>query len=184
MIDKFAKKQEVEEFLENKGDFIQINHLELYLKKMPPMEMRKFAYLKLAEIYSNKKMHEKEAESYKKAAVNATTFRAKQEIYILESKAYLDAGKLDLSDKALKKALAEGNTREKKLIYENMLETYRGKIREFENQGKKEKSQKLYEKMINMKISEEEREQIRAKLLDLYERLGKTKDAERIRNSK
>ena len=51
MLEKGMHKQDIDLVLEGKGDFIKIDYLNRYLKKMPPLEMRKYAYLKLAEIY-------------------------------------------------------------------------------------------------------------------------------------
>jgi tetratricopeptide (TPR) repeat protein len=184
MLKKFMRKQEIEEALEGKGEFIQINLLETYLKQMPPMEMRKFAHLKLAEIYHNKKMFDKEADSYKKAGINSSTFREKQKNYLAEAKAHIFAGKLELSDKALKKAMDEGNSREKKEIYEEILEVYRNQIKDLEIHNKKDKAQKLYEKLIRMKIDDSEKEELRLKLMDLYERLGKTEEHKLLKEGK
>lgn len=178
------RKQEVEDALEGKGDFIQINLLEMYLKQMPPIEMRKFAYLKLAKIYKQKKMFSKEAEAHKKAALNSVTFKEKQKYYLAESKAYISDGKLDLSNKALRKSMNEANSKEKKEIYEKMLEFYRKQIKEFEKQNKKEKAGKLYEKLIRMKIDEKEKESLKLKLMDLYERLGKIKELKLLKENK
>ena len=178
------KKQEIEEALESKGEYIQINLLENYLKLMPPIEMRKFAYIKLAEIYKQKKMFSQEAEFCKKAALNSVTFKEKQKHYLSESKAHILAGKFDLSDKALKKAMDEANSKEKKELYQEIIEFYRKQIKELEAQNKKEKAEKLYEKLIRMKIPEKEKEELRLKLLDLYERLGKTEEIKLLKEGK
>ena len=92
----------MEEVLEGKGDFVKIDYLVKYLKEMPPIEMRKFAYLKLAEIYLHKEMFIDAARMYRNISINALTFREKRENYLKEAKAYILAGKFEQSDKALR----------------------------------------------------------------------------------
>lgn len=175
-------KKDVEEFLKGKGDYIQINHLERYLKIMPPMGMRKFAYEKLAEIYLKKEMFNDAAKMLKNVALSSVTFREKRIFYLKEAKAYILGMKFDESDMALKRAMVESNSREKKELQEKIIEFYKKQITELESKGKKEKCIKYYEKLIKMEISPEDKEDIREKLLVLYDKLGMTKEYEFLKS--
>jgi len=176
MLTKDMHKKDVEEVLKDRGDFIQIDYLTNYLKIMPPLEMRKFASLKLAEIYFRKEMYVDAAKMFKNIGMNCLTFKDKQKYYSKEAKTYVLAGKFEESDKALKRALAEGNSREKKEIYERIVVFYEEIGKKLMNKLKREKASKLYEKLFRMKLNDEEKEEIKERLLDLYDKLGKRKE--------
>jgi hypothetical protein len=176
MLKKFMKKQEIERILEPKGDFIRINLLGNYLKLMPPIEMRKFAYSKLAEIYLKKEMFNDAAKMFKNIGLNSVAFREKRENYLRECKSYIRALEFDSADKALKRAFDEANIRERREMYGIIVEFYKKEAEGWIKNGKKEKASKVYEKLIRMKISEEEKKEIREILLDLYDKLGKRED--------
>ncbi len=181
LLTKDMHKQDVEKFLEGKGDYIQIDHLTRYLKLMPPIEMRKFAYLKLSEIYLKKEMYSSAAEAFKNAAVNSVAFREKQENFLNEAKAYISDLKFDESDKALKKALDEANQREKEALYAEFLKFFRTEIEKREKQNQPGHLAKLYEKFLRLRIDEKEKEEVKVKLIAIYERLGKSKEARTLR---
>jgi tetratricopeptide (TPR) repeat protein len=176
MLTKDMHKQDIDSFLEGKGDFVKIDYLNRYIKSMPPIELRKYAYLKLAEVFTKKEMFVDAAGAFRNAAVNSVAFREKQENYLNESKSYVSAGKFDESDKALKRAMDEGNQKEKDKLYAETLEYYRNEAKKLESKGKPGHLVKLYEKMMRMKFPENEKDEIRNKLLHLYEKLGKVKE--------
>jgi tetratricopeptide (TPR) repeat protein len=178
MLTKNMHKKDIEEALEGKGDFVQIDYLNKYLKEMPPLEMRKFASLKLAEIYLKKEMFIDAAKMLRNIGINSLTFKDKQEYYFKEAKTYILAGKFEEADKALKRALMEANSREKQEIYKKMIEFYKEVGEKLEKGLKREKASKIYEKLLQMKISKEEKEEFKEKLLNLYEKLGKRKEAD------
>ena len=176
MLNKNMRNKEISGVLEKEGDFVKIDYLSRYLKENPPIEMRKFAYSKLAEIYSNKKMFSEVAKMYRNISINSLTFREKRENYLKESKAYILAKNFEASDKALKKAMAEGNSKEKEEIYEKIINFYENEGKKLENQKKPGATMKIYEILIRKKLSEEKYEEIRKKLLNLYDKLGKRKE--------
>lgn len=183
MLTKDMHKPEIEAELEGKGDFVKIDYLNRYLKETPPIEMRKFAYLKLAEVYLEKDMFIDAANAFKNAAVNSITFREKQENYLREAKAFVSALKFDESDKALRKALNEANQKEKREIYEKLVEFYKKEIDKLEKNDKPGQLTKLYEKFLKLKVNDEDKEEVKEKLLNLYERLGKIKEARILRST-
>ena len=174
-------KNEIVETLEGKGDFVKIDYLTRYLRMMPPLEMRKFASLKLAEIYLGKEMYIDAAKMFRNVAMNSLTFRDKQDYYSMETKAHILAGKFDESDKSLKRALAEGNSREKQEIYGKIIAFYMDVAEKLDKRLRREKASKIYEKLYRMRLSDEEKEVIKEKLLELYEKLGKRNELEFLR---
>ncbi len=176
MLRKDMLKTEVEKELSGRAEFTKIDMLNRYLKLMPPLEMRKFAHLKLAEIYAERKMFNDAAKAYSDASKNCLTFREKVDYLIKETKAHIDAGNFDEADKSLKKALIESEHRDRRKIYDEVVQHYRKGAEDLEKQKKQGQASKYYEKLLKMKISDEEKEEIKEKLIDIYERLGKMKE--------
>lgn len=176
MLTKNMHKNEVEEFLKGKGDFIQIDNLNRYLKLMPPIDMRKFAYLKLAEIYEKKKMFEDLVKSYRNAAMNSTIFREKIEYFVEEAKAHIRKIDFIEADKAIKRAFSEATIEQKKKIVEEIRAFYKKTAKEFEKELKRNQASKVYEKLLKMNVSDEEKQEIKEKLKELYGRLGKVRE--------
>ena len=57
MLKKGMGKGEIEEFLNNKGDFVQVDHLTRFLEiKDLPSDVRRFCYTKLVSIYERRYM--------------------------------------------------------------------------------------------------------------------------------
>ena len=169
-------KKDIEEFLADKGEFMQIDHLNNYLKLTPPIEMRKFAYLKLAEIYNKKKMFIESAKAYKNVATNCVLFREKIKYFVEESKEYIRKGEFIDSDKAAKRALSEATAEQRKQIAEDIKIFYKTLAEELETELKRNQASKVYEKMLKMNFSDEEKEEIKEKLKGLYEKLGKIRE--------
>jgi len=176
MLTKNMHKDEVEEFLKGKGDFIQIDNLNHYLKLMPPIDMKKFAYLKLTEIYRRKNMFEDVAKSYRNAAMNSTIFREKIEYFVEETKAHIRKVDFMEADKAIKRAFSEATMEQKKKISEEIKEFYKKVASEFEKELKRNQASRIYEKMLKLNFSDQEKTEIKTKLIKLYEKLGKVRE--------
>lgn len=170
------KKSEIEKLLENKGDFVQIDYLTRFLKLFPPISMRKYSYLTLARIYLNRSSFKEAAKMFNNASVNCLTFKEKQECHLKEAKSYVRATEYDKSIQALKKAFSEATQKERSNLFTNLIEYYKKVGEDLESRNLPGKTTKLYEKLITMKISKEDKNTIQEKLLALYKKLGKTKE--------
>lgn len=184
MLTKDSKKAEIEEYLEGKGSFVKIDHLNRFLKLFPPINMRKYAYLTLARIYLNESVFVDAAKMFNNAAINSLTFKEKQENHLKESKSYIKALKFENASKAIKKAFSEANQKEKKELYKEMVNYYKKVASDLELQGKPGQATRVYEKLIKLNISEEEKEIVKEKLLNLYKKLGKTKEYDFLKTLK
>ena len=174
------RKTEIEKILEGKGDFVKIDYLTRFLKQMPPLEMRKFAYSKLVEIYDIRKMYSDSAECYRNLAINSVTFKDKAKYFIGEAKAHIRGFHFEEADRALKRDLSESNSGEKKEIYSQIISFYKEYAQNLEKNIKNNNAVKVYEKVYRMHLKEEDKEEIKLKLISLYERLGKTNEIKLI----
>jgi len=176
MLTKNMLKNEVDEVLSDKGDFVKIDYLNKYLNLTPPIEMRKFAYLKLAEIYENRRMFDDAAKSYRIAGMNSIIFREKIKYFVLEAKTYIKKLNFAGADKAIKRALSEATLEQRKEIVEEIKSFYREIAGELEKNLKRNQASQIYEKLLKLNISDEEKEEIKEKLKALYEKLGKVRE--------
>jgi tetratricopeptide (TPR) repeat protein len=176
MLEKDMTKSEIEEFLKGRDTFVQMDYLNRYLKLMPPIDMRKFAYLKLAEVFLEREMFVDAARSYGNAYSSSLIIREKIEIGLKQSKAFILAGKFEDSDRSLRRTISEASSKEKKELFLQIIEFYKKEGQKLIEENKREKASKLYEKLIRMKITDEEKLEIKEILLDLYDKLGKRKE--------
>ena len=63
------RKEEIEQSLENKGDFVRIDHLSRFLKDNLTMDIKKYVAIKLGELYDKKLMFSEAAKMYDIAAI-------------------------------------------------------------------------------------------------------------------
>ncbi|NCN87135.1 hypothetical protein GW932_04840 [archaeon] len=176
MLRKDLKKNELDEILEGKGDFVQIDYLNRFIKLFPPIGMRKYAYLKLARIYLDKEMFSDAATMFNNAAINSLTFKEKQENYVKEAKCFVRALKFEEAGRALKKGFAEANEKEKNELYNELLDYYKKEGERLLKEKKSNQAAQIYERLIRMKVSNEDKLSFKEILLDLYQKLGKTKE--------
>jgi len=181
MMHKDMSKTEIEEAIKGKGDYIQISYLEQFLAMNPPHERRKFAYQKLAEIYDKKGMFTDAAKAYNAIALTSITFAEKINNYVKEAEFYIKAGNFHDVDNAVKKAFSEANTSQREDIKNSIREFYKKQAEAYERTNKRNHAVKIYEKMLLMNPSEETREEIKSRLLNLYERTGRLRDYFRLK---
>lgn len=166
-------KLDIEKCLDAKGNFIKIDYLTRFLREDVPLDIKKFCYNKLVETYENMKMFNDAARTYNSLAIISIAFVDKINNYVKESKSYVKAGDFLRADEAMKKAMNEGNVIQKNEIYEEIKNFYKKIAEDYEKEMKRNKASGVYEKLLEMKINEVERQEIKEKLIELYEKLGK-----------
>ena len=170
-------KSEIEQFLKGKGDYVQIDHLGRFMKEPGlAMDTKKFIYLKLAELYEKAKMFSEAAKMCDHAADLSIPYAEKMGHYKREAELYARAGEFDRSEMAMKKAMSEVNYREKEEIYNSMKDFYKEQGKMYEKMEKRNQAVKFYEKVLEMRISDAERSEIKARLMELYKKLGKIRE--------
>lgn len=169
-------KSEIEQALEGKGNFVQANELSEFLKNPLTMDMKKFVLLKLAEVYEKMRMPKEAAKMYDSAAIVAIVFSEKIKYHLKEAGLYIYAGAFDRADSAMRKALAESNSIQRGEIYIEIKDIYKKQAKDYENVDKRAHAVAVYEKLLEMKLSDMERKEIKEKLLVLYDKLGRRSD--------
>ena len=177
MLNNNMSLTEIGKELEGKGDFIQIDYLTRYIEQRPPLFNKKFAFTKLLEIYEAKNMFNDAGKIYHSLAMLTVIIREKIDYLTKASKSYIKGGNLEKADSTLGSALAEASNIRKQVIYEEIKNFYKTQAEIYEKGSKRNHSVKIYEKILDMKISDDERKEIKEKLLNLYEGLGKFRES-------
>jgi len=182
MLHRDMKKTEIEEVLADKGEFIQIDYLDRYLKDSPSIDMKKFAYLKLARIYLNRSMFENAALMFKNAAINSPTFSEQQDFYTKEAKCYIRAQRFDEVQNAMKKAFAEANSVDRRKVYDEIVAYYKKVGEDYLSSGLPGKAMNIFERLIRMKLTLADKNYAKERLLEIYQKLGKRKEYEFLKS--
>lgn len=170
-------KSEIEKELNGKGDFIQIDYLNRFLAQKPPLHEKKFAFMKLIEIYESKKMFNDVAKIHNNLALLALSPQERIDSMIKETKAYIRGGRFDEADAVMRRAMDEVTIVKKADIFEEIKRFYRQQAEIYEKENRRNNAVKVYEKLLSMKISEQEKSDVKARLLSLYDQLGKFRES-------
>jgi len=176
MLEDYLSKENIEEKISGKGDFVQMDYLSGLIKKKLPRETKQFIYLKLAMIYERRGMLADSARMHEGLAIISIAFSEKIKHYVKATELYIKAGGFDNADYALKKALSEANATQRTEIYFAVKEFYKRQAEAYERELRRNNAVRIYEKLLEMKISEVERKEIKEKLMNLYEKVGRLKE--------
>ena len=184
MLNKDMTKADIDEALKGKGDYVKIDYLDRFLKSNPPLEKKKYAYQKLAEVYEQRGMFLDAAKCYNSISLCSITFAEKIKSHVKEAELSIKGGNLHNADEAMKKALGESNSAERENVKKAIKEFYKKQAEAYEKDNRRSHALKIYEKLLLMGPSDQEREEIKAKLTKLYEQTGRLKDYFRLKGSK
>lgn len=177
-------KSEIERELQGKGDFIQIDYLNRFIAQKPPLHEKKFAFTKLIEIYTSKKMFNDVAKIYNSLALLALSPQERVECLVKETKAHIQSERFDEADAVMRRAMEEVTIIKKADIYEDIKKFYKQQAENYEKEARRNHAVKVYEKLLSMRINEQERNEVKGKLLALYEQLGKFRESSVLERKK
>ncbi|MDD5699956.1 MAG: hypothetical protein PHH00_02060 [Candidatus Nanoarchaeia archaeon] len=173
MLTKEMMKSDIEKELNGKGDYVQIDMIRRFLKENIPNEIRKFASLKLAEIYERRSMFSEAAFLYSKLAELAADYAGRMDCLLKEAGDYIKAGFFEGADAAANKITAEVKPMEKTKYSDAVKIFYRTQAGIYEKSKRRSKAAEIYEKMLTLKgLLDLERTEINNKLFGLYRELG------------
>ncbi len=169
-------KSEIEEELQRKGDFVQIDYLTNILEEKLPIDIKKFICFKLAGIYEKKFMFKDAAKMFDNIALISVAFSEKIKYHMKEVELYIKSGDFECVDDAMKKAISDANASEKAEISFIVKNSYKRQAETYEKEMRRNHAAKIYERILNMNLSESEKNDVKKKLVGLYEKLGKLKE--------
>jgi len=105
------------------------------------------------------------------------TFRDKIESYLAAAELYAKVGRVDDADEMFIRATRDANIEQKARIKLARKNIYLVSAQRLEKKGKKASAAKFYEKLVKMNLDNEEKNEIKEKLISTYNALGLFREA-------
>ena len=171
--------EEIEKKLgEMQTDLNKIGYLESAVKEAGfSFEIKRYLWKLLADLYEGRKMFERAARAMASKAGMEVMFKEKVESYLTAAELFARIGKVDDADDMFVRALRDASEGEKAKVRLARKNIYSVVARDLEMKGKKASAVKFYEKLIKMNLDEDEKDEIRGKLLERYKALGMFREA-------
>lgn len=167
---------EIKQKLSFMGDFLKMEFLEEVLRKISDFETKKFIHLRLAELYENGKMFKEAAKHIVACSDISVTFKDKLNLLAKATRLLIKSKDYKLVDQITKKAFSIGTETENKDFKILIKDLYIRQAKFYETTGKRNYALKCYEKIFSLDLNQKEKKEIKQKLIELYERLGKIKE--------
>lgn len=176
MLRKEMTKVEIEKELQGKGDYVLIDNITRFLKENLPIDMKKFVYIKLIEIYEKRSMFSEAGDAYERL-IEVSLNPSDKIIYLTkETEDYIKAGFFDKADLAMRKVLSEAKINERTKISNSIKDFYKSQAQAYEKDRRRNRAIKTYEKILTLNILDVEKNDINKKLLELYNETGMIKE--------
>ncbi|MEM3074840.1 MAG: hypothetical protein QW727_02780 [Candidatus Pacearchaeota archaeon] len=179
-----VSKQEIEEAIKGKDDFVKINYLNRFLKKADSLDMKKFIHLNLAAINESKGLFYDAVKNVSSAGDISVTFREKRELYMKEVELWIKAGEFIFAEKAFNKAMGYGSENERVQMQIQYEDLFRAIGKSYEDQGKVRKAIEVYKRLFENTKNTSRKNEIKEKLSELYEKTGRILESDRVKNLK
>jgi tetratricopeptide (TPR) repeat protein len=176
--------KEVEEKLRAMSDFLKMEYLEQMSKQQNSLDVGKYVRQQMAKVYTDKGMYSNAAKQLEAWADMSVTFKEKIEAYVQEVEMWIRAGEYNTSEDIMKRALSNATLKEKAEIKARIKQSYKNQALMFEKRNERNKALKIYEKLYSIEMDTSEREALRQKLLDLYDKTGKVREFMMLRDKK
>ena len=169
-------RREVEAKLATMGDYVKIDYLSRCLKQTIDFDTRKFVLVKLSEMYENKGMVLEAAKMMSAGAEINSTYQSKINDYTKAAELFIRSQAFDEADVAFNKALACANGLQKDSIKNKRKALYQAQAKLLMQKDKRKNAMQIFEKLLSIELSSQEKREVQSTLLDLYEKLGKVKE--------
>ncbi len=176
-------RQEIESRLKSMGDYVRIQYLRDCLKAVSDFETKKFVLIKLAGLYETRGMFDEAGRMYRNMAEINTTFQGKINDFVKSGELLIRSGKFEEADISFKRALGIADTIQNFEIKRAVKEFYKTQARFYLTRDKRKHALDTYEKMLTLDLSLEEKREVKEKLMELYLKLGRTRDYSILKRS-
>lgn len=169
------KREEIEAKVNALSDFLKMEYLESCLKTFPDINVCKYCYKKLSELYEDKIMYLEAAKYMVKFEELCVGAKEKIAAIVKEAELLIKAGSYDSADYLYKKAMSFANEPEKYEIKRVMVKFYKREAMNFERLNRSAGALRIYEKIASY-VVDAERNEVKKRMLELYQKLGKVKE--------
>lgn len=169
-------RSEIEAKMKTMGEYVKISYLQRAAKSQLDFDTRKFVMVELAKTYEQKHMFLDAAKTIKAAAEITTTFREKMMQFIKSVELNVRGNDFAEAERIFAQALALGNDREKWEMKQQFKQFHFAQAQEYLKQNRRSNAKVLYQKMLSMELNPQEKATVQNQLLDLYLKLGNTRE--------
>ncbi len=177
-----------EEFLRNldgKNDGIKLEILEKVTKNPgEDIETRKTAFILMTDIYINKMWWSNTAKAFMNAADLAKTFDEKKDLFFKAGTYFVRADDYFTAEDTFRKSIVLAAKKDKESLKEMVINVFLNLAKEYENKRMQTKAISIYNKTLSLNLPIERVNEIREKMAVLYEKVGKPREANQIRQQK
>ncbi len=178
-------KEEIMNDIKEKGDDIKLEHLDKIVKKMEyDQETRKNAFILMTDIYIKRLWWNNAARAFLNAADLAKTFDDKKELFFKAAELFVKTGDYFTAEDTFRKALVLAAKKDRNATWDRVLGVYMAYARELESKRMQTKAISVYNKILTLNLPIEQANQIRDRMAELYEKIGKPREATMIRQQK
>tara|TARA_Y100000310_G_scaffold323082_1_gene382978 strand:+ start:742 stop:1311 length:570 start_codon:yes stop_codon:yes gene_type:complete len=165
-------RRDIQERMKSMGNYMQMHYLESCLKSKIDFDTRKFVLLTLSGMYESRGIKEKAGTYMRDAANINTTYKDKIKDFLKAGELFVKADKYEDADKCFELALACGSESEREMIKSSKNEFYKTQARLYLGQGKRRPAVKVYEKLLSLPLSDQDKDKYQRELVELYEKLA------------
>ena len=158
------------------GEYVKMSYLQRAVKSQLDFDTRKFVLIELAKIYEQKKMFLDGAKCVRAAAELTTTYREKIG-YFMKAVGFSVMGNVfSEAERLFSQALALGNEVEKFEMKRMYKKFYFDHADFYLKSDRRNNAKEIYQKILALELTAEERTVAQSRLLDLYYRLGNVRE--------
>ena len=174
---KEKSRREVEEKLKTLGAFVKIDYLTSCLKQPIDFDTRRFALLKLAELYKEKRMFFEAGRMMHNAAPINTTIMEKIGDYVHAGELFLKSGNFEHADIAFERAIGSCETEQQRnSVKDKKINFYKHQAKSYLDNEKRQSAALAYEKLLALNLASSEKREAQETLVELYQKLGKIRE--------
>jgi tetratricopeptide (TPR) repeat protein len=178
-------KEDILNEIKNKNDEVKLEHLEKLVKNIAvDQDVRKEAFIIMAEIFIKKMWWGNAAKAYSNAADLAKTFDGKKDLFFKAGELFVRTQDYFTAEDIFRKVLVLSVKKDRKMVQDQILGVYLNFGKELEEKRLQTKAISVYNKILTLNLPVEKANEIRDKMAFLYDKIGKPREANWIRAQK
>jgi|APSaa5957512622_1039677.scaffolds.fasta_scaffold76975_2 hypothetical protein len=156
-------------------DLSKINYIESALLGNFDSETKRYLWVLVSELYESRKMYEKAGRAMSAKANAEVIFRETIDSYLKAGELFAKAGNVSESELMFIRAMRIGNDEQKLKIKFAMKNIFLINAEVFAR-SRRNVAVVFYERLMELKLEADEKQQIKQKLMAIYQSLGRFKD--------
>ncbi len=169
-------RTEIDAKLKTMGEYVKMSYLQRAAKSQLDFDTRKFVLLELTRIYEQKGMFLDASKTMRAAADITTTFKEKMGQFMKAVEFNVRGNNFIEAERIFAQALALGNDREKWEMKQLYKQFHFAQANVYLKHDRRNNAKEIYQKILSLDLSPDERTQVQNTLLDLYYRLGNVRE--------